>query len=205
MTKDIIVRVLRTSAIVTAVLVAICFTIPACSGPMTPEQLDAYKTAINDTKERAETYSTDANAKLAEARAALEADPEDPVKLKEYEKFRDAVKVADQMKQAAATADELFKNSINPDGTPNIAGTLTTVAPLLPPPWNGLVLIGGPLVALAYGEFRRRRDLGNLVDALEAAKAKDAELIGALKRNKGTILEVMNDNVFDFVEARKGD
>jgi uncharacterized membrane protein len=202
MTKDIFVRLIRTSILITALLVAIGFTIPACSAPMSPEQLDAYKTAINDTKQRADTYSADANQKLQEADDALLESPEDPDLLKERAKYAEAVKTAAKMKQAAEVAEQLLANSVNPDGTANIAGSMATAATLVPPPWNGLLLVGGPLVALAVGELRRRRDLGNIVDALEAAKSKDAELVGALKRNKGTILGVMNDNVYNFIEKR---
>lgn len=82
---------------------------------------------------------------------------------------------AEKAKQYQAIVDNIDKGlaTLNPDGTINPA----PVAALLPPPWNGIALVGLPLAAGLIGEIRRKRaaeDLAKTVAAVEVVKTDPA-------------------------------
>lgn len=92
----------------------------------------------------------------------------------------------------------------NPDGSVNVGGAIGAVAPLVPPPWNVLLLVGAPLLTGAIGEIRRRRAVAAaaaVVNSIDLLKQTSPLVKQAFEENTGLIHKWQGTTGQELVKA----
>ena len=122
------------------------------------------------------------------------------------ERARDTIASADAINGRLDQVAAALAAATNPDGSVNVGAAASAAAPFLPPPWNLVLLLGGPALAALIQELRVRRavaDAGSIVSGLEAAKAANPALGAALKASAPVLLEHYTDSAYAMVEAAR--
>lgn len=183
---------------------ALLFCLPACTGDEARaawlariEQLEGAQANVQDRMSELAVLAEDLRAELA-------AMPEDAAGRDTLSAYLDQVTAAKAEIDAygARIADAIadVKADIQAAGDSALAvnasgagSVLTTAAPLLPPPWNGIAAIGGTLLGAigAAAAKRRGEQLKDVVFAIDTAKRSDETFASALNGVGGVVRSAM--------------
>ena len=200
-------RLMLTVTILTVLMLA------GCTGEDTRQawmlrigQLEAAQTAVADRVSDLAVLAEDLKAELA----AMPADAPGRDTLTAYLEQVTAARVeidaygariadaiADVKADIAAAGDSAL--AVNASGAGSV---LTTAAPLLPPPWNGLAALGGTLLgAIGAAAAKRRGDqLKDVVFAIDTAKRGDEQFAAALDNVGGIVRAAMTPGTAKTVD-----
>jgi len=191
---------------VMATLCVLAIFLGGCAGqnvdPAALQQINAkVQAGVDAANAEAERAAAVAAVARDDAKKALDALSADADRSQAQQKLDEAVaklqtatQTATQtakLKEQAAVAGKAVAAAVDPDGAINPSGVANVVAPLLPPPWN-VVVIGAGLVGTIVLETKRRQALTALksvVDGLETAKRGNTNLSTGLKESAPILLE----------------
>jgi len=208
-----------------------CFAItPSCGSSQavkdTKDKIAGMQESLKTAEDQAKADAAAAKKKADDARDAADA----AMAAGDQKKMADAAAAIAAAKEAQAKADktaeaaakwqkklaeatDLLTKATNPDGTVNVNGAVQAAAPLLPPPWNLVALIGAPVAAGALSwlvqQFRgggvsdNQNAAISLINGISAAAASDPVLASRLQANKGVLLKEYTDTAVDLVDEHK--
>lgn len=171
-------------------------------------QLEAAQASVNDRMSDLAVLAQDMAAKLED----MPADAPERDALAEYiaqiEKARLEVeaygaRIADAVAEVKATVAALDTDSPLAVNATGAGSALTTAAPLLPPPWNGIAAIGGTLLG-AFGAAvarQRGKQLGDVVFAIDTAKRGDEQFAKSLDNVGSVVRAAMGKSTAEKVDA----
>lgn len=161
-------------AVVVGAVMAAGTALTACT-LLTPEgQQQATAVVQQTTSTTAATLAkakADQEARLAAALAA--ADPAGT------QKANDTLVAIAQVQAKVDAVNATLAKVVKPDGTVNVGAVGSEVGALLPPPWNLIAILGGPLIAAGIQQWRlnqKQKDLASITLDADQAQA-DAESI----------------------------
>lgn len=132
-------------------------------------------------------------AALATAQAALD-------------KANATAAIAAEWAAKLAAAQAQLHSVTGADGSITPGSAAPAIGAVLPPPWNILVGVGGPLLIGLIQEWRVRNkvaDSVSIINGIEAAKMNDPALRVALDRAKPLLISEFTESAIALVDANK--
>jgi len=170
-------------------------------------QLEAAQASVNDRVSDLAVLASD----LASELEAMPADAPGRDALTEYiaqvEKARLEVeaygaRIADAVAEVKTTVAALDTESPLAVNATGAGSALTSAAPLLPPPWNGIAAIGGTLLG-AFGAALAKRSKAQLQDvvfAIDTAKRGDEQVAKSIDNVGSVIRAAMGKSTAEKVD-----
>lgn len=164
-----------------ALMFAILFSV-LCTGCGAFDPIQA-KQQIDTAQEQVENTAV----KLEEEKKVAE-------ELGDEKKVADMQKSLDELAKLRAQlnkAEQMLDAATNPDGTFNVGGASSAIGAALPPPWNLLVMVGGPLLVGLVQEMRVRRETAaavSLVNGITTLQMAEPTVMNQLlERNEDAL------------------